>query len=419
MIETCKQCGAGLLDGQRFCRFCGRPTDQFPEENVPTQMMNLDTDPSNSWGAPDTASPLRSDTSPVYNPQPTYYQPPAYQPPMPPPYAQPPSRSVWGWVVAFLAIGMVGVVILAMFLFAASRAPRRPPEPARIVEVGESAFGRGRAEDARRFLLSKDSKFSIENPNGDIKIEGWDRPEAEVRIIKRGGSSRDRREASVRYSEEEGNITLKTDPSLGSRMQIEYEVKLPRNLRQVEINSINSDIEISDVNSAISINTKQGSIRLSDIRGDILLGSQNGSISLSDIKGDISVENQNGSIEVSDANGEIKAQSVSGSIGMSDIIGTVKTSTTSGSTKVEFASVPEGKELSFESTSGSITVEFQSPINAEFEARTMSGRIDLDEEFGLNVEKQPPPGQRARGRLGKGGPRLSISTMSGNIKVTK
>ena len=391
-----------MLDGQRFCRFCGKPTDQFPEDNVPTQLMDRNTDPRNAWGAPGTASPLRSDTSPVYNPQPAYYQPPVYQPPMPP-YGQPRARSAWGWIVAFLAVGMVGVVIVAMFLFAASSRSRRAvgPPPDRIeARSGENAMGRGRPEETRRFALTGNSKFSIDNPNGDIRIEGWDRPEAEVRIIKSGGSSRDRREASVQYSEEEGNITLKTDPSFGPRMQIEYEVKLPRNLRQVEINSSNSDIEISEVNAAISVNTKAGSI------------------SLSDIKGDISVASQSGSIEVSDVSGEIVANSNSGSIEMSDITGSVKTNTISGRTRVELASVPDGKGLTFSSISGSIDLEFQSSINAEFEARTLSGRIDLDEEFGLNIERQPP-GQRANGRMGRGGPQLSISTTSGNIKVTK
>ncbi|MCI0490571.1 MAG: DUF4097 family beta strand repeat-containing protein [Blastocatellia bacterium] len=401
MSETCKYCGSGLLDGQRFCRFCGKPTDQFPEDNVPTQLMNRDTDPTNAWGAPGTASPLRSDTSPVYNPQPSYYQPPAYQAPMPP-YAQPRPRSPWGWIIAFLGVGMVGVIILAMFLFAASSRSRRASGPPPEIELrsGENTLGRGRSEETKTFVLSGDSKFSIENPNGDIKIEGWDRPEAEVRIIKRGGSPRDRREAAVRYSEEGGNITLRTDPSFGPRMQIEYEVKLPRNLRQVEIISGNSDVEISEVNAAISINA------------------QRGSISLSDIKGDISVDSQTGSIEVSDISGDIKASSRSGSIEMSDINGSVKTNSISGRTRVEFARLPEGKGLTFNSISGSIELEFQSPINAELEARTVSGRIDLDEEFGLNVDKQPP-GQRASGPIGKGGPQLSISTTSGNIKVTK
>src|SRR5215471_5891088 len=95
MAHNCRNCGAEIFTGQRFCRSCGRPTGEFLQEDPPTQMMQPGppSDPPGAapygqagygqgGGQADTA-PQRPVTNPVYPPQPGYPPPPQqnyYQP---------------------------------------------------------------------------------------------------------------------------------------------------------------------------------------------------------------------------------------------------------------------------------------------------------------------------------------------------
>ncbi len=402
MEQSCTNCGAALIGGQRFCRFCGAPTDQFPEDNVPTEMMPPIVDPgARPRGATNTAPPSSPGTSPIYNPPPLPYQPPKYRYPMPPYSPGHRSGPPWGWIIALLAIGSIGAMVLGIFLFAATsrhrgdtRRPQDPPE----IRSGEATVGQGESEFTKTYTLGNNAKVSIENVNGNISIEGTDEDQAEVKITKRGGSSSDRKNLEIAVVNEGGNLSLRTVPT--SNVQVDYEIKLPHKQLKLEINSISSNVRLSDLEARVNVKTQQGTVEMSDV------------------KGDVSVENTSGSIKLSDIQGEVSANSKSGSIELSDINGAASANTVSGTTKVSFADVTRGKDLEFNTVSGSIEIELPSEINADFSARTVSGRIDVDEELGINVEKQMV-GQQASGKLGAGGPRFSVKSVSGNIKISR
>jgi DUF4097 and DUF4098 domain-containing protein YvlB len=74
--------------------------------------------------------------------------------------------------------------------------------------------------------------------------------------------------------------------------------------------------------------------------------------------------------------------------------------------------------MEFSSTNGNIEISFNSDFNALLSASTTHGSIRLDEEFQIPVQKQMV-GQQASGRIGGGGPTLSVKTVNGSIKLTK
>src|SRR5688572_27493642 len=120
MAVHCDNCGAAVLPGHRFCRSCGRATDDYAEDGTPTQMMP----PEHQVRGPrDTATttPSRAETSPVYAPpEPNYYQQPyaPIQHPQQMPYYTPPrSRSPWGWIVAVIAVFLIGAFAIGIFVF--------------------------------------------------------------------------------------------------------------------------------------------------------------------------------------------------------------------------------------------------------------------------------------------------------------
>jgi DUF4097 and DUF4098 domain-containing protein YvlB len=145
--------------------------------------------------------------------------------------------------------------------------------------------------------------------------------------------------------------------------EVRYVVKLPRNLRELEINSSNSNVDVTGVsNATIAIKVMRGNIELEDVNGKI------------------------------------------------------SSSTTKGNTKVVLGDDARLAPQIFNGIHGNIEVELAPDTNAEVKAETVEGNIEVEEDSGIKVEKRMV-GQHAVGRIGKGGQPIVIKTVSGNIKI--
>ena len=399
MSIYCENCGAEIFGGQRFCRSCGRPTSQYSEEDAPTQAMPPSAAAVAQRSPVDTAPPARPFTNPVYTP-PGYYQPPAARLPVPA-YTPPPSRSGWGWIVGIIGVVMLSLITMGIFVFmrVRTRQPRIPSVPVVRVEQGErgSIEGENETTTPRTFPLSATAKFSLQNTTGNITIEGWDKSEAEVVTVKRGGSEQDRRNLKLITLTDGGNLTLQAPAARG--IDVEYIVRLPKKLAEISVESTNAQIELAGLSGKISVRTTNGGVSLSKIKGSVSVKTMNGAAELSDIGGDVSVSSTNGELDLTDIDGTIDASSINGGI------------------SVAFGSVVPNKALKLESTRGNIEVTLPSTPDADLKVETVMGSIDIDEDFGLDSRSIGPRG--GSGRLGKGGLPLSIKTVTGTITITK
>jgi hypothetical protein len=473
MAMQCANCGVELLQGQRFCRSCGVPVEGAVP---PTQA--IDTDPDGLVKVNNTKRTSKSNTNPVTNPangQTTYIQvpptpetilidatalpqqtaaasveakpsqttaieeqsqpaqvsihstspfqpePPAYAPPNPsgsfqttPPVSispiQQPKKS-YGWIAAFGALALVGVIFLAFLMFGrAKRSANLPPTPTPSSSTSDRPADLYLDETAARitdeetiftqkFPLPNSAKFSLSNISGDIIIEGVDSSEAEVKVIKRGGSADQRKDIKIIYSTLGGNLSLKPSQQFTNDIDIIYEVKLPRNLGQVNITGTSSNIKLKDVDALLDIKSVSGNLDLSNLRGQVKAETQSGEAFLSQVMGDIFVKSTSGKIE------------------LSGVSGSIKTDNTAGDTKATIDNTSAADVLLFESINGKIDLRFKFPVNAELDANTVSGSIDLE---GVEIEVKKMPGSsQAAGRLGVGGQPLKVKTVSGNIKITQ
>lgn len=398
----CDNCGAAVLTGHRFCRSCGRATDDFAEEGTPTQMMPPEPPPVRGSRDTATATPSRANTNPVYTPpqqqtqQPNYYHQQPYapiQPPqhMPPHYTPTRSRSPWGWIVGLIAIVLIVAVALGVVIFNDPPSPGRPVPEAPGPPPPPPPPPPGATETRTFPFAAKGGNLTLETLRGDVTIEGWDEPRAEVKITRSGNTE-------VRDTSDGSNLTLRTDPRGGG--EVKYEIKLPRNAGRVEIKSASSDIALSDFTGNVQINNGNGSITMSDMNGDIVVNTGNGDISFTDVQGMLRVNTASGTIDLQDVNGKIGANSASGDI------------------SVSFAGA-NLEPLSVNTVSGDIEVTFDSDLNADLTAKTLSGDIEVDESFSIEVQKMPVVGKEARGRIGAGGQPITINTTSGDVRIQK
>jgi hypothetical protein len=134
----------------------------------------------------------------------------------------------------------------------------------------------------------------------------------------------------------------------------------------------------------------------------------------------------------------VDAASVSGSVTVSSD-GPVEARSVSGDVEATLGRTG-GQNLEFGSVSGDVTLRMPEGVDADFSARTLSGEIDSDfpltvgngrgrgrdrdddddddgDSHGVRVRVRI--GQHAEGRLGRGGPDISVNTVSGNITLRR
>ena len=124
----------------------------------------------------------------------------------------------------------------------------------------------------------------------------------------------------------------------------------------------------------------------------------------------------NGEVRVRDVTGEVEAETTNGAVSVTTASGPVNASTTNGSVRVVMGSFPLQSDMTFETTNGSVIVSFADDLNAEVDLRTVNGRFLSD--FPVTISGRIDP-RRLRATLGKGGPRIRLATVNGNVELRK
>ncbi|HSU16673.1 DUF4097 family beta strand repeat-containing protein [Longimicrobium sp.] len=136
----------------------------------------------------------------------------------------------------------------------------------------------------------------------------------------------------------------------------------------------------------------------------------------------LSANTVSGDVEARALRGPVQARSVSGNVRVATS-GPVEASTVSGSVVATLGRTG-GEDLDFRSVSGDVTLQVPAGIDADFEARTLSGSIDSDFplELGRGEERgrmRIAVGQHVHGTLGRGGPALRVHTVSGDVALRR
>lgn len=369
MADSCKVCGSQLVAGQRFCRLCGTEVDVL--EEMPTQMLGAQP----AAATPFSTAPLsagRSTNSPLPPAQATAYQPP-YAPQASSAQLQPPpcsssSRYIILALFALIAVALAagiyarvknGGAVQKRLIITKPDAPKAPSAPTNGAEASGS-----KSVITNSYPLNADATFSINNFNGDIEIVGWDEPRAEVTITKSGGSQSDQSAVDIKVSNSKDALSFDSTSLMSRGINVSYEVKLPRTLREVTITSMNS------------------------------------SVALTNFSGPVSIKLQNGGIDLKDVSGAVSAKTINGSI------------------EAVFDQTKPTDAQNYSTVNGDVNVQLAPSINADLKAETISGKIKIDDELGIPVEKQMV-GQKASGSIGKGGPTLTAKTINGSIEISK
>ena len=124
----------------------------------------------------------------------------------------------------------------------------------------------------------------------------------------------------------------------------------------------------------------------------------------------------NGGLTIEGATAQVKARTVNGGIEALSTSGPVSARTVNGGIRVRAGTIGDGP-VEYETVNGSITLELPQGLDADVEMRTVNGSI-TSEDFPITVQGRFDR-RRISGKIGKGGPELSVSTVNGSIRLRR
>jgi DUF4097 and DUF4098 domain-containing protein YvlB len=242
--------------------------------------------------------------------------------------------------------------------------------------------------------LKPGSAVTLRNVNGGVTVEAWDRGEVRIEAEKKVKAGTD--EAARKTMSQ---VRIEVTPGAGG---LRIETKIPKNGDGFFAWLFNNQV---NVNVTYRVHVPR--------RAAVDAETVNGGVALAGTRGKVRLETTNGAVDVKDVQGDVNAGSTNGGITATRIAGAVKAGTTNGAIDADLLDVPEGSDLRFESTNGSITVRLPRDARLSVDASTTNGRVESDFE----VEGGRKTKHSLKGDINGGGGRLVLDTTNGSIDI--
>ena len=218
-------------------------------------------------------------------------------------------------------------------------------------------------EFSQSYPLQPGGSFELQNVNGTVDVQGWDKDEVEVHAVKTAKhreSDLDRVTIDVDATKDSVSVSTRYPQNEGVEVAVEYTIHVPHSAHVEHLGTVNGSLRIAGVSDIDDLHTV------------------------------------NGDIEVFDAGGNVHAH------------------TTNGNLHLELAHLRGSSGASAETTNGSVLLAVPSNTQADLEALCLNG--NFLSELPVRMEGAQRP-REIRGRLGRGGLPIHLRTINGGIRV--
>jgi hypothetical protein len=230
--------------------------------------------------------------------------------------------------------------------------------------VGTTAPSFAKSKDFNHsYPLQPGGTFELQNVNGPVQIEGWDRDVIEihaVKIAKEKESDLDRVSIEVNAKPNDVSVVTRYPQNEGVEVAVEYMIRVPHGAHVEHIGTVNGTLKIAGVESVEELRTV------------------------------------NGNIEVYEGGGSVHAH------------------TTNGNVHLELSRVLDEKGMAAETTNGSVLLAVPQDTQANLEARSLNGNFYSELPFSQEAADRP---REMRGKFGKGGAPIRLNTVNGGIQI--
>ncbi|MGB6199277.1 MAG: DUF4097 family beta strand repeat-containing protein [Candidatus Acidiferrales bacterium] len=205
------------------------------------------------------------------------------------------------------------------------------------------------------------NSFELQNVNGSVDVEGWDRNDVEIHAVKTTKSGKaDLDRVRIEVQSAAGRVSVQTvypkDDSV--EVAIAYTIHVPQRVLLRQVTTVNGDIRVHGVDAT-------GTLR-----------------------------SVNGDVEAYDSTGSLSAQ------------------TTNGNIRLELCSLTDSP-LNAQTVNGSIIVALPPGSGASLDARSLNGEVKSDLPFAGDSSGR----REFHGLLGAGGTSMRLRTVNGSIHI--
>lgn len=212
--------------------------------------------------------------------------------------------------------------------------------------------------------LPAGGNFQLENVNGSVRVEGWDREEVEVSAVKVAKSAEtDLSQVQIDVESHPGEVAVKTlyPKGQGAEVAVEYRVHVPFHVLLGSVNTVN------------------------------------GSVIVKGVEGGGELKTVNGNVEVFDSAGRFSEK------------------TTNGNLRLELRRLLDGGPMKLETVNGSVILGLPQDVKTNVSALSMNG--ELYSEFPTPSKAHAVAAHSFNGKLGAGGGNISVRTINGGIRL--
>jgi len=213
------------------------------------------------------------------------------------------------------------------------------------------------------YPLQAGGTFELQNVNGAVEVQGWDRDEIEIRAVKTAKQKEsDLERVSIDVDAKPNAISVATryPQNEGVEVAVEYTIHVPHGARVEHLGTVNGTLRIAGVETIEDLHTV------------------------------------NGNIEVYEGGGSVHAHTINGSI------------------HIELLHVRDKNSVMEETTNGSLLLAVPPDTQADLETRCMNGSFYSELPVSLESTLRP---REIRGKLGRGGAPIRLHTVNGGIRV--
>jgi DUF4097 and DUF4098 domain-containing protein YvlB len=214
------------------------------------------------------------------------------------------------------------------------------------------------------YPLQPGGSFELQNVNGTIDVQGWDRNEVEIHAVKTAKHKEadlERVTIDVDAKLDSVSITTRYPQNEGVEVAVDYTIHVPHGARLEHIGTVNGTLRIAGVETVEDLRTV------------------------------------NGNIEVYEGGGSVHAH------------------TTNGNVHLELAHLHDKNGASAETTNGSVVLALPSTAQADLEARCLNGNFFSELPIAMESSQKP---REIHGKLGQGGVPIHLRTVNGGIRVS-
>lgn len=268
-------------------------------------------------------------------------------------------------------------------------------------EIWAEAGGRVTEDFSYSYTLKPGGRLSVENSNGSVEIEGWDRNAIEITGVKYASNDDLLKSLKIDIQHDDESVSIRTVRPTGYRgnMGAKYVIRVPRRVNLERIVSSNGHVQARYVDGPARIRTSNGAVRSSDTTGTLDIETSNGAIDVDNHKGAITGNTSNGRISVELLQPEKDRP--------------IRLSSSNGGVTLRLGRL-NGNSIRLTTSNAAIHLALPSDAGAQLRASTSNGRFNSDLPLQGEITKT-----RAEGKLGPGGPYVELSTSNGSINLER